>query len=203
MDTRKLGLIFLGISGFMIIIALMTFAIGGYNLENVDVEEKAIFKGVDGDLTVKKYDYYSVFVTPEYSCKELELSIYRDDWEYFFEDCDAVFNEEGWNYVGYFSPDFDGIMGIDSNLQILIINDNSYLDEGGFEIIISLLFCCLGFIGIIISIIMVFSSSNKITMIENKQEIIIINPDLNEVGAPNDNSSQTSEWWEISGENKP
>ena len=63
MDTRKLGLIFLGISGFMIIIALMTFAIGGYNLENVDVEEKAIFKGVDGDLTVKKYDYYSVFVT--------------------------------------------------------------------------------------------------------------------------------------------
>ena len=84
MDTRKLGLIFLGISGFMIIIALMTFAIGGYNLENVDVEEKAIFKGVDGDLTVKKYDYYSVFVTPEYSCKELELSIYRDDWEYFF-----------------------------------------------------------------------------------------------------------------------
>ena len=115
----------------------MTFAIGGYNLENVDVEEKAIFKGVDGDLTVKKYDYYSVFVTPEYSCKELELSIYRDDWEYFFEDCDAVFNEEGWNYVGYISPDFDGIMGIDSNLQILIINDNSYLDEGGFEIIIS------------------------------------------------------------------
>ena len=92
-------------------------------------------------------------------------------------------------------------MGIDSNLQILIINDNSYLDEGGFEIIISLLFCCLGFIGIIISIIMVFSSSNKTTMMENKQEIIIINPDLNEVGAPNDNSSQTSEWWEISGEN--
>ena len=104
MDTRKLGLIFLGISGFMIIIALMTFAIGGYNLENVD-EEKI-------NLTVKKYDYYSVFVTPEYSCKELELSIYRDDWEYFFEDCDAVFNEEGWNYVG---SDFDGIMGIDSN----------------------------------------------------------------------------------------
>ncbi len=202
MDTRKLGLIFLGISGFMIIIALMTFAIGGHNLENVDVEEKAIFKGVDGDLTVKKYDYYSVFVTSKYSCKELELSIYRDDWEYFFEDCDAVFNEEGWNYVGYFSPDFDGIMGIDSNLEILIINDNSYLDEGGFEIIISLLFCCLGFIGIIISIIMVFSSSNKTTMMENKQEIIIINPDLDEVGAPNDNSSQTSEWWEISGENK-
>ena len=93
-------------------------------------------------------------------------------------------------------------MGIDSNLQILIINDNSYLDEGGFEIIIPLLFCCSGFIGIIISIIMVFSSSNKTTMMENKQEIIIINPDLNEVGAPNDNSSQTSEWWEISGENK-
>ena len=50
---------------------------------------------------------------------------------------------------------------------------------------------------------MVFSSSNKTTMMENKQEIIIINPDLNEVGAPNDNSSKTSEWWEISGENKP
>ncbi len=202
MDTRKSGLIFLGISSFMIIIAFMTFVIGGYNLEKIDVEEKAIFKGVDGDITVKKYDAYSVFVTSEYSCKDVELSIYRDDLEYFFEDCDVLLNEAGWNYIGFFSPDFDGIIGIDSNQQILIINDNVYFDEGGLEIIISLLFCCLGFIGIIISIVMVFSSSNKTTLMENKQEIIIINPEPNEVVVTNNNSPETSEWWEISDENK-
>ena len=155
-DTRKLGLLFLAISGFMIIIAAMTFAIGGYNLEGIDIEEKAIFEGVDGDVSVNKYDSYSVFVTSEHSCKDVELSIYKDGWEYFIEDCDVLLDEIGWNYIGYFYPDFDGIMEIDSNQKILIINDNIYLDEGGFEIIISLCICCLGLIGMIISIIMVF-----------------------------------------------
>ena len=84
-----------------------------------------------------------IFVTSEYSCKDIELSIYKDDWEYFFKDCDALFNEDGWNYIGYFSPDFDGNIEIDSNQQILIINDDIYFDEGGFQILISLLFCCI------------------------------------------------------------
>ena len=126
MDTRKLGLIFLVISGSMVVIAFMTFIVGGFNLEEIDVEEKSIYKGVDGDINVNKYDVYSVFVTSEYSCKDVELSIYKDDWEYFFEDCDALFNEDGWNYIGYFSPDFDGNIEIDSNQQILIINDDIY-----------------------------------------------------------------------------
>ena len=99
MDTRKLGLIFLVISGSMVVIAFMTFIVGGFNLEEIDVEEKSIYKGVDGDINVNKYDVYSVFVTSEYSCKDVELSIYKDDWEYFFEDCDALFNEDGWNYI--------------------------------------------------------------------------------------------------------
>ena len=56
------------------------------NVNEIDVEEEAIFKGIDGDITVDKYDTYSVFVTSIYSCKEVELSIYKDDWEYFFEE---------------------------------------------------------------------------------------------------------------------
>ena len=202
MDTRKLGLILLGISGFMIIIAFMISIIGVSDINEIDVEEEAIFKGIDGDITVDKYDTYSVFVTSIYSCKEVELSIYKDDWEYFFEDCDSLLNEDGWNYIGSFSPDFDGSLEIDSNQQILIINDNVYFDEGGFEILISLLFCCLGFFGIIISIIMVFSSSSKVTFRENIQEIVIINSDAPEVVIPDDDSTQTPEWWDISDENK-
>jgi len=192
-DTRKLGLIFLVISGSMVVIAFMTFIVGGFNLEEIDVEEKSIYKGVDGDINVNKYDVYSVFVTSEYSCKDVELSIYKDDWEYFFEDCDALFNEDGWNYIGYFSPDFDGNIEIDSNQQILIINDDIYFDEGGFEILISLLFCCLGFFGIIISIIMVFSSSSKVTFRENIQEIVIINSDAPEVVIPDDGPTKRPE----------
>jgi len=201
-DTRKLGLIFLTISGLMIIVAFITFVIGGYNLEEINIEEKSIFEGVDGDITVKKYDTYSVFVSSEYSCKDVELSIYKDGWEYFFEDCDAILNEVGWNYIGFFSPDFDGIIEIDSNQRILIINDDVYFDEGGFEIVISLLFCCLGFIGIIISIIMVFSSSNKATLLDNKQEFVIITSEPDEAIVTNNKESTNPEWWEISDENK-
>jgi len=198
MDTKKLGLIFLVISGFMIVIAFMTFIVGGVNIEEIDVEEKSIYKGIDGDINVNKYDIYSVFVTSEYSCKDVELSIYKDDWEYFFEDCDTLFNEDGWNYIGYFSPDFDGNIEIDSNQQILIINDDIYFDEGGFEIVISLLFCCLGFFGVIISIFMILSSSNKATFIDSKQEIVIINPEVSEVVINGDNETEkTQEWWEV------
>lgn len=201
MNTKKLGLIILVISGFMVVIAFMTFIVGGANIEEIDIEEKSIFKGIDGDINVNKYDIYSVFVTSEYSCKDVELSIYKDDWEYFFEDCDALFNEDGWNYIGYFSPDFDGNIEIDSNQQILIINDDIYFDEGGFEIIISLLFCCLGFLGVIISIIMILSSSNKATFMDNKQEIVIINPEVSEVVMNGDvETEKTPEWWEISTE---
>ena len=203
MNTKKLGLIILVISGFMVVIAFMTFIVGGANIEEIDVEEKSIFKGIDGDINVNKYDIYSVFVTSEYSCKDVELSIYKDDWEYFFEDCDALFNEDGWNYIGYFSPDFDGNIEIDSNQQILIINDDIYFDEGGFEIIISLLFCCLGFLGVIISIIMILSSSNKATFMDNKQEIVIINPEVSEVVMNGGvETEKTPEWWEISDEKK-
>lgn len=203
MDTKKLGLIILVISGFMVVIAFMTFIVGGANLEEIDVEEKSIFKGIDGDINVNKYDIYSVFVTSEYSCKDVELSIYKDDWDYFFEDCDTLFNEDGWNYIGYFSPDFDGNIEIDSNQQILIINDDIYFDEGGFEIIISLLFCCLGFLGVIISIIMILSSSDKATFMDNKQEIVIINPEVSEVVMNGDvETEKTPEWWEISDEKK-
>ncbi|MFL2973636.1 MAG: hypothetical protein CND89_05895 [Marine Group II euryarchaeote MED-G38] len=203
MNKKKLGLIILVISGFMVVIAFMTFIVGGANIEEIDIEEKSIFKGIDGDINVNKYDIYSVFVTSEYSCKDVELSIYKDDWEYFFEDCDALFNEDGWNYIGYFSPDFDGNIEIDSNQQILIINDDIYFDEGGFEIIISLLFCCLGFLGVIISIIMILSSSNKATFMDNKQEIVIINPEVSEVVMNGDvETEKTPEWWEISDEKK-
>lgn len=198
MDTKKLGLIFLVISGFMVVIAFMTFIVGGVNMEEIDVEEKSIYKGIDGDININKYDIYSVFVTSEYSCKDVELSIYKDDWEYFFEDCDTLFNEDGWNYIGYFSPDFDGNIEIDSNQQILIINDDIYFDEGGFEIVISLLFCCLGFFGVIISIFMILSSSNKATFIDSKQEIVIINPEVSEVVINGDNETEkTQEWWEV------
>jgi hypothetical protein len=198
MDTKKLGLIFLVISGFLVVIAFMTFIVGGVNMEEIDVEEKSIYKGIDGDININKYDIYSVFVTSEYSCKDVELSIYKDDWEYFFEDCDTLFNEDGWNYIGYFSPDFDGNIEIDSNQQILIINDDIYFDEGGFEIVISLLFCCLGFFGVIISIFMILSSSNKATFIDSKQEIVIINPEVSEVVINGDNETEkTQEWWEV------
>ena len=49
---------------------------------------------------------------------------------------------------------------------------------------------------------MAFSSSSKVTFRENIQEIVIINSDAPEVVIPDDDSTQTPEWWEISGENK-
>ena len=92
----------------MIVIAFMTFIVGGVNLEEIDVEEKSIYKGIDGDIYVNKSDIYSVFVTSEYSCKDVELSIYKDDWEYFFLPCLITsLPLSDWLYfVLYFFADF-------------------------------------------------------------------------------------------------
>ena len=129
-SARRNGYIVLGLSIVPILVSIAIFAIGPFMMDDIDVEEEAIFTGRTGDVSVVENGRYSVFVVSDYTCEEAEVSIYEEDdeyvWEYFFGDCDDLFDEDGWNYVGYFSTDFDGSLNVEANRQILIIDDISY-----------------------------------------------------------------------------
>ena len=161
-----------------LILIVMAIASSGYSLvqigEGIEVEEEAVFIGTDGTISVEIYESYSVFVVDDYSCSDSSISIYEGEWEYFFEDCDPIMNEIGWDYVGYFSPDFNGDINIQSNVQIAIVDDSIYLERGGGFLIISGALCCFGVIGISLSIfILIFSRSDidnsSITIVSNDQ----------------------------------
>ena len=62
MDTRKLGLILLGISGFMIIIAFMISIIGVSDINEIDVEEgEALLNYPEGNWTFENNHYFNDF----------------------------------------------------------------------------------------------------------------------------------------------
>ena len=165
MGAERTGYYILGFSVFSIVIATALLRVGSFQIDEIDVEEEAIFTGRNGNVPVVEYGTYSVFVVSDYSCDDVEVSIYVEDeeyvWEYFYQDCDDVFDEEGWIYVGYFNSDVDGSLNVDANRQILIIDDMAYFDEGGGAMLLSLPFCCMGFIGLIISVTVLITAKGK------------------------------------------
>ena len=95
--ARRNGYIVIGLSIVPILVSIAIFAIGPFMMDDIDVEEEAIFTGRTGDVSVVENGRYSVFVVSDYTCEEAEVSIYEEDdeyvWEYFFGDCDDLFDE--------------------------------------------------------------------------------------------------------------
>tara|TARA_B100000945_G_C20302108_1_gene558585 strand:- start:90 stop:677 length:588 start_codon:yes stop_codon:yes gene_type:complete len=190
----------LGCSVVSIILSIAIFGFGTFQIAEIDVEEESIFTGRNGEVPVAEYGTYSVFVVSDYTCEDVEVSIYeeQDDgiWEYFFSDCDDVFDEEGWVYVGYFSSDLDGSLKVDANRQILIIDDMAYFDEGGGAMLLSLPLCCLGFIGLIVAVTILITAKEKVQDTAVNPGIVFIEP-----AAPSEEKVQLdaeggSEWWD-------
>ena len=75
-------------------------------------------------------------------------------------------NEPGWDMIGYFVPDVDGQLTVEANHEIAIIDDMVYLREGGGSILISGGLCCLGIVGVIISLVILVISKPKVTQQE-------------------------------------
>ena len=199
MGARRNGYLILGCSVVSIVLSIAIFGVGTFQFAEIDVEEKAIFTGRSGPVSVENYATYSVFAVSDYTCEDVEVSIYVEDeeyvWEYFYRDCDDVFDEDGWIYVGYFNSDVDGSLNVDANRQILIIDDMAYFDEGGGAMLLSLPFCCMGFIGLIIGVTVLITAKEKVQGTVANPGVVFIEPTPPEervqVGAEGG-----SEWWE-------
>ena len=178
--ARRIGYLILGFSVISIVLSIAIFAFGTFQISEINIEEETIFTGRNGDAPVEEYATYSVFAVSDYTCEEVEVSIYEEDeefiWEYFKQDCDGDFDEDGWNYVGFFSSDFDGSLSVEANRQILIIDDMAYFDEGGGAMLLSLPFCCLGIIGLIISVTVLITAKEQIQGTIANPGIVFIEP---------------------------
>jgi hypothetical protein len=198
--VRRNGYFILGFSVISIVVSIVIFAFGSFQMDEINVEEEAIFTGRNGDVPVEVYGTYSVFVVSDYTCEEVEVSIYEEDddmiWEYFFRDCDDIFDEDGWIYVGYFSSDFDGSMDVEANRQILIIDDMAYFNDGGGAMLLSLPFCCLGIIGLIIAVTALISAKEQVQSTETNSGIVFIEPSSPPEERAQDDVKEGSEWWD-------
>ena len=199
MGARRNGYLILGCSVVSIVLSIAIFGVGTFQFAEIDVEEKAIFTGRSGPVSVENYATYSVFAVSDYTCEDVEVSIYVEDeeyvWEYFYRDCDDVFDEDGWIYVGYFNSDVDGSLNVDANRQILIIDDMAYFDEGGGAMLLSLPFCCMGFIGLIIGVTVLITAKEKVQGTVANPGVVFIEPTPPEE-KPQVGEEGGSEWWE-------
>lgn len=146
-------------SGILIAISFLLMAAGGASAADIDVQANALFQGTDGTVDVQQDNSYSIFVNDQYTCSETTVTIYDDIYEYFLEDCDSTFNEQGWRHVGVMSSDLNGQLTVESNHEIIIVSDMVYLEEGGLAVLGGGALCCIGVIGLIVGIIL--ASTNK------------------------------------------
>jgi len=188
---NRAPIIIFGFSVLLLVGAVITFAWGASQASSgIDVDEKAIFQGKQGTVEIDAFSSYSVYVKSDHSCSDTTVSIYDDEWEYFFEDCDRIMNEDGWNMVGYFSPDICCQLNVDANHEIAIVDDMVFVREGGGHIIISGGLCCLGVIGVIVGIIVIVTSKpdeNRVQIINSEETLPIVEE--------SDNTEKNSEWW--------
>ena len=79
MGARRNGYLILGCSVVSIILSIAIFVIGTFQIAEIDVEDEAIFTGRNGEVTVVEYGTYSVFVVSDYTCEDVEVSIYEEE----------------------------------------------------------------------------------------------------------------------------
>ena len=137
-----------------LVLSFVLVGVGFADVDEIDVESEALFKGTTGTVQVEEFGTYSIFVNDDYSCEETTVSITDEDYEYFNEECDEVFDETGWRAIGIMSSDADGVLNVQANHEIIIVDDMIYLSEGGFAVLGGGALCCISLIGIIIGVIL-------------------------------------------------
>tara|TARA_B100001029_G_C15017579_1_gene428377 strand:- start:312 stop:956 length:645 start_codon:yes stop_codon:yes gene_type:complete len=157
-------------SGIILVIATILTISGFADVMDIDVEEEAIFQGTSGTVEVQEYGTYTVYVNDQYTCAETEISITDSEFEYFYRDCDSALNEDGWRVVGVFSSEIDTQYSVESNYEIVIIDDIVYGQEGGFAILGGGGACCCGIIMLVVGLIM------AVTMKENLPQQVVVIP---------------------------
>jgi len=157
-------------SAIVIVIAIVASIVGLEDIVEIDVEAKASFKGTEGSIEVENGAWYTVFVNDEFTCGETTISVNDGTYEYFESDCDSDFDEEGWRAIGIFYSDVTGNLNVESNHEILIIDDIVYLEEGGLLASGGCCFVCLGLMGLIVGAIWAYSSKPAPQMVVMPQQ---------------------------------
>ena len=158
-------------SGIVTLIAIVIAIVGVIDTMEIDVEKYSIFKGTDGSVEVVEGGSYSVFVDDEFTCQQTEISVTDGLYEYFVSDCDSLMDEDGWRAVGVFYTDGNGNLDVQSNHEILIIDDMTYLKEGAGEALGGCCFVCIGLIGLIIGAVWAYSSKPVPQMVVMPQAV--------------------------------
>lgn len=188
---NKASIIIFVVSAVLLFGAVISFGFGvNQAASGFDVEDKAIFVGEQGTVEIDAFSSYSVYVNSDYSCSETTVSIYDEEWEYFWEDCDPIMNERDWNMIGYFSPDVCCQLNVDANHEIAIVDDMVFLRAGGGSIIISGGLCCLGIIGVVVGIIVLVTSKPNEVQVQRVDEAQI--PPVIE---KTEHIQEQPEWW--------
>ena len=143
-----------------ILLSIVLIGAGGVDSLDIDVQSEAIFQGKSGTVTVQEDSSYTIFVNDRYTCYNTDISIYDDQYEYFNEDCDSTFDEQGWRQIGFISADSDTTLTVNSNNEVIIVDDLIYLSEGGVAVIGGGLLCCVGIIGLVVGIVLL-ATNNK------------------------------------------
>ena len=159
-------------SGVIIVISLIMIGSGMMDIQEIDVENEAVFQGTSGTFQAETYGGYTIFVNDQFTCEETTVSITDGTDELFVLECDSVLDEEGWRSIGVIDVETTGELSVTSNHEIIIVDDVVYLEEG-----VGLMFgggglCCIGIIGLVIGIIMAFNQKGK----GGLQHVIIQHP---------------------------
>ena len=159
-------------SGVIIMISLIMIGSGMIDIQEIDVENEAVFQGTSGTFQAETYGGYTIFVNDQFTCEETTVSITDGTDELFVLECDSLLDEAGWRSIGVIDVETTGQLSVTSNHEIIIVDDVVYLEEGAGLMFGGGGLCCIGIIGLVIGIIMAFNQKGK----GGLQHVIIQHP---------------------------
>ncbi|PXY72010.1 MAG: hypothetical protein CXX81_29955 [Methanobacteriota archaeon] len=165
--------------GVCLIIGLLGFIIGLNSTMGFEPQENIIHNtktdgstfGYDRDTLV-----IAVYAVGDVGCRDFEITIVDDGYDYFERDCDSSFGTLDYTYLGIANLDAVGNYEIESSGDIVLVSHDSV---GGYGMVmIGGGGCC--FIGVILLIVGLLIGNNKAS---DGQTLVLQNPaDLQQVG---------------------
>ena len=188
------GMVILLVSGGIAIVGILLFAAGmAFMVEDVSEEDDndvRIFSGTasseePSDIELSIEYEYSVYASDSISCNSIEVSVHDGTYEYFSKNCESYKTKNNLRYIGSISVDNSGIYSVESDVEVIIYQQNSSdddIDMSSFWMIMAGEgFCCLSFIGIIIAIVFIIvdkNNQNVVTIIPNHQMMMPVQQPL-------------------------
>ena len=165
--------------GVCIVLGIFAAIIGLVSGMSVDPEENILHDtktdgstfGYDGDTII-----VAVYAVGDVGCKDFEVTIVDDGYDFFERDCDNYYDTQDYTYLGEADLRVEGNFEIESSGDIVLVSHDSV---GGYGLVMmGGGGCC--FIGVILLIVGLLIGKNKASQ---GQTLVLQNPgDLQQVG---------------------